>query len=130
MVTKQDVMNAAWMYNKYPDEEHLQTLLSRIEKLYLPLPENTCSWCGITDSDNEDDGYGYLTDITVTTAKGEEGWAEELRWVCQKHLEEVTTSLIGLGFGSHRHGGINYLEDDQCLGYIHMDACPTPEVED
>lgn len=129
MIEQRDVMNAAWMYNKYKEEENLQVLLDKIEDYFKPPPENFCSWCGITDHDNREDGFGPCTDISVMTANGEEGFAHEVRWACQEHLCEVTVALVGLGFGSHRHGGINFLEDYRCPGLSHRNDCPTPEIE-
>lgn len=86
-----------------------------------------CSWCGITETQNRQDGFGPLTDITVTTARGEEGYAEEVRYACNEHLIKQTQLLVALGYGSHRHGGINFLETDLCPGYLNMSDCPTPE---
>jgi hypothetical protein len=82
--------------------------------------------CDVTDEDRVD----WLFDFTVECAYGEEGWAREKRYVCEEHLPQLAQDLIALGFGSHRHGGINFLEVTSCPGWTHMDSCPTPEKED
>lgn len=99
-------------------------------EFFRPPPEHTCHWCGKTDSENEDDGYGPLVDIFVLVANGEEGQAEQLRYVCNDHLIEQSRALINLGYGVHKHGGTNFLEPMDCPGYDHMDDCPTPEDDE
>jgi hypothetical protein len=98
-----------------------------------PLPEPPplhCSWCGRTDPENRREGYGGLTDIRVIVAEAEEGQADVMRLACYEHLEVVAQQLGAIGFFSHRHGGINYLEPMACPGYLDMKNCPTPDPED
>lgn len=73
--------------------------------------ESCCSSCGTLQSDET---FNSLTDITVTTAAGEEGYAVVRQLLCTDCLEPMVTCLKGLGFKDHRHGGINFLEDDEC----------------
>lgn len=129
-ITQQEVMIAARVYNCSPSEESLEALLNTIKEFYIPAPDNRCSWCGKTDSENSEDGFGSCLDISVEIASGEEGWAKEFRWMCNDHLIEIPMALIDLGFNSHRHGGINFLEDHNCPGYNHRDDCPTPEEDE
>lgn len=84
-------------------------------------PPLHCSYCGRT--------Y-HLTDVRVIIAESEEGWADEMRLVCENHIDSMTEGLRNLGFKSHRHGGINFLEDDNCPGRNNKAACPTPDPED
>jgi hypothetical protein len=83
-----------------------------------------CARCGVTEEVSERSGGGGLTEITIVVAAGEEGHAEETRWVCDTHLLVLTDLLATYGFGSHRHGGINHLEDLDCEGAGDMSACP------
>lgn len=96
----------------------------RVEAPPPPPPPRRCHWCERTEDDNLADGYGPLVDITVVTAEGEEGYAFERRLACHEHLESITEELVGLGFGNHRHGGINFLEDPRCYGVA--SRCPAP----
>jgi hypothetical protein len=95
-----------------------------------PPPENHCATCGRSDDDNERAGFGPLVDVQVYVAYGEEGTAAPKRYFCYEHLEPVCDALIALGFGVHRHGGINFLEPQDCPGHRDFEACPTPVVED
>jgi hypothetical protein len=91
----------------------------------LPKPEpNRCFVCGITDDYDapDDDIADLLVPIQVIVSEGEEGQANELRYFCYFHFTLVTEPLIKLGFGSHRHGGINFLEDESCGGYYECDV--------
>lgn len=97
-----------------------------------PPPRHTCLVCGTTQ---EGEGWypePYMTDVTVVTAQGEEGYAHETRYVCLEDvcLQELTDALVKLGFGSHRHGGINFLEVTDCPGASKTSDCPTPEVDE
>lgn len=85
-------------------------------------PVRRCSRCG----NSEDDQTGSLTDVRVTIANGEEGYAEIVQLVCDECLDDVSDGLRALGFSDHRHGGINFLEDGSCPGVRDMNACPTP----
>jgi hypothetical protein len=88
------------------------------------LCEPVCSRCGKPRSE---DAHGILTDVQVVTADGEEGFADVTQLLCNEDLEEVLGGLRALGFKDHRHGGINYLEDDDCPGW---GKCPTPHDEE
>lgn len=90
----------------------------------LELPPLRCSRCGVTEDDEPD---GFLSDVRVMTADGEEGQADVTMLLCGRDLEEVLPVLRGLGFKDHRHGGINFLEDTECPGW---EKCPTPNPED
>jgi hypothetical protein len=128
MKTSMGIIDAArYYYHQSDKDKGLAVLLKVIEEQFTPPPDNECFRCGMTDSENEDNGYGGLIDFRVITSEGEEGYANELRFVCQDHFEELSEALIDLGFGSHRHGGINFLEDDKCPGarFIPKDElCP------
>lgn len=95
-----------------------------------PIPDNLCFRCGKSDTENEEDGFGPLVDVSVMVANGAEGFAHVLRYVCNQHLIAVTDAFRGLGFVSHRHGGINFLEPLDCPGRGDPRACPSPEEED
>lgn len=108
-----------------------ENMIRALLRELLPKPAvRTCSWCDITDEQNFQDGYGNLTDVRVITAASEEGFADIERFMCNGHLITVTALLRGMGFKDHRHGGINFLEDDHCPGFDHMEACPTPAKDD
>lgn len=107
----------------------LEDLLITIEETFSPPPENVCHWCGKTDSENEDDGYGPCVDITVTMANGEEGYAQVVRHACDEHLQSTAERLIELGFGLHAHGGACFLEPKDCPGARLMADCPAPEPQ-
>lgn len=83
-----------------------------------PPPVQRCLYCGNTDD---------LIDVTVEVAHGEEGYARVERYVCDGDLVMLTAQLIDLGFGTHAHGGICFLEVTKCPGFTDMDQCPTPE---
>lgn len=96
-----------------------------------PPPENFCYKCGKTDSENEEDGFGPCVDIRVIVAYGEEGYDDVTHYVCNDHLVSVTKALIDLGFGVHKHGGIHFLEIEDCPGFSRSKSlCPTPDVDD
>lgn len=83
--------------------------------------EHTCS---IPGCDKTEDDYGYpLTYVTVRTRVGEEGYAEVGQALCDEHFFSMQEALRLIGFESHRHGGINYLEnqDSVCGGW---NKCP------
>lgn len=124
-----DALLRGWHASGYAPEQ-AEALKKHLDERFAPPPDNTCHWCGKSDTENEDDGYGPCVDITVITANGEEGFAQVTRYACFEHLEEIAEALIALGFGQHRHGGSNFLEPRSCPGYNTMRACPTPEVED
>jgi len=79
-----------------------------------------CSRCGISEEDEQDN---LLTDFTVECADGEEGFASITQLICGDCLPKMMADLQAIGFKDHRHGGINYLEDEDCPGY---GLCPTP----
>lgn len=90
-----------------------------------PVPPNRCMKCGA-----EEDPLGYsFTDVTVTIALHEEGYAHVEKFVCDRDLAEVQEDLVEAGFVLHAHGGINYLEPPDCPGYGDMVLCPTPEAQ-
>lgn len=86
--------------------------------------EHLCSvpGCGISGEDEE---WGLLLYIHVLTSAGQEGYAEVTQAFCEDHFAIVTDILRMAGFKSHRHGGINFLEEEEptCGGY---GKCPTP----
>lgn len=85
-------------------------------------PPRKCSKCGRTENEVE-----YLIDITVTTADGEEGFAQVTQLLCENDYEHVLDTVIALGFVDHHHGGINFLEDLKCCGGKNAyENCPTP----
>jgi hypothetical protein len=87
-------------------------------------PERSCSVCGVSEDDT---AWGSLVDVRVVIADGEEGFADITQLLCDKHLEHMQIGLSDLGFKDHRHGSINYLEDESCSGaHGRMDNCPTP----
>jgi hypothetical protein len=96
----------------------------------MPDDKRSCVTCGATDLENQIAGYGPLTDVHIIMAEGEEGYANERRFVCNDHLIMMSLIFNGLGFSSHRHGGINNLEDVLCPGFRNMDDCPTPDNEE
>lgn len=86
-------------------------------------PERRCSWCGVLESESQ---WGILIPVEVITNSGEEGAADVVQLLCDEHAERVHHGLTELGFRDHRHGGANFLEDEECPGYKNMDNCPTP----
>lgn len=88
--------------------------------------ERRCVTCGATDLENQIAGYGSLTDVRIIMADGEEGYANEVRLVCNDHLIMMSLIFDGLGFSNHRHGGINHLEAVLCPGHMRADACIQP----
>jgi hypothetical protein len=125
-----EIMWAASEYHRNKTPENLAKLEAVLEKHFAVPPDNACHWCGKTDTENDDEGYGPCVDITVRTADGEEGYAQVTRYACNDHLIEITGKLMALGFGEHRHGGINFLEPQDCPGYERMADCPTPASDD
>lgn len=106
-----------------------QAFLQSLHRDWEP-PQNHCHWCGKSDDDNEDDGFGPLVDFQVLVADGEEGYSRVLRYACQDHHEWLADQLVELGFGIHAHGGICFLEDQRCPGYTDLSSsCPTPEEQ-
>jgi len=92
-----------------------------------PPPDNTCATCGKNDTQNERDGYGPLTDVVIVLAASEEGHSELKKFLCQEHLVAFTNHMQDLDLVVHVHGGICYLEDVSCPGYLSPAQCPTPE---
>lgn len=112
--------------NKDGAEEKLK---EAIEGYFAPYPDPVCNWCGMTWEEQEDN-YGYgLLDMTVEVSDGEEGHAIARTYACAEHADEKTKALRALGFVSHRHGGINFLEPEDCVGTKSYGACPTPQEE-
>jgi hypothetical protein len=86
-----------------------------------------CHWCGKSDDDNYDDGYGGLVDFHLEVSVGEEGYSNIVRYACQEHLVWLADEFNKLGFYNHYHGSTTFIEALDCPGYNDMDACPTPE---
>ncbi len=86
-------------------------------------PPPVCSKCGKPEAESQ---WGRLFDVRVQTTWQEEGHADVLQLLCDVCWEPVVAELHRLGFVDHRHGGINFLEDEECPGYANMDACPRP----
>lgn len=82
-----------------------------------------CSRCGISE---QDEPNNYLTDCTVIIADDEEGFAYITQYFCGVCLCKLQLELTRIGFKDHRHGGINYLEDLECIGASHSEFCPMP----
>lgn len=127
MITKEEAFDIA--RQKFPGSSDLGFAAIYAEGYYDALvpveePEPALPHCSYCDRTNQ------LTDVRVIIAESEEGWADERRLVCENHIDSMTAGLRRLGFRSHRHGGINYLEDDDCPGCDNKAACPTPEPED
>lgn len=131
MITSNDLGRAAqrWYASGFADDE-FGALKDILEEANAEPPPNVCHWCDKTDDDNYDDGYGPLVDIRVIIADREEGNADVLRWSCQEHMEKASQALCAIGFADHRHGGINFLEPQDCPGYTNYGSCPTPATED
>lgn len=105
------------MLEAYSTEQLERELYRRKQ---VKLPEPVCSKCHITLIDSEDE---YLCDVRVIVADGEEGHADITQWLCAPCLEQRLYSLRNLGFVDHRHGGINFLEAQDCA----MEgSCTTP----
>jgi len=67
--------------------------------------------------------------VTVITADGEEGYAHVTQLLCDKPdcFERVRAGVQALGFVTHHHGGIDYLEDTTCCGGVNAyKNCPHP----
>jgi hypothetical protein len=124
------IVDAAYAYHLSPRPEILEQLLAVIGRAFAVPPDHECHFCGMTDTENEDNGFGPLTDVRVIIANGEEGFADITRWVCNDHLISVTEDLRRSGFSEHRHGGINFLEDMDCPGSRNMDDCPSPAPDE
>lgn len=99
-------------------------------KEYVP-PRHRCVRCG-KRQDSTRYPEPYMTDVTVEIAGGEEGHTIITKYVCLENscLNEMTDALMALGFKDHRHGGINFLEPQDCPGANDMDACPTPAKDE
>lgn len=89
-----------------------------------PRIPNKCVTCGMSEDDD------YLIAIRVLTNPGEEGHADETRYFCDEHLIAALAILAALGFKNHRHGGINFLEDQECPGRDRSADCPSPTDEE
>lgn len=76
-----------------------------------------CSNCG------EPDPHDLLTEIYIYVAPGEEGDSQQMRQLCEECADRIIDFLVANGFASHRHGGINLLEDTTCPGAI-VGVCP------
>lgn len=79
-----------------------------------------CSNCG------EPDPSDLLTEIDIYVAPGDEGESQQMRQLCEECADRVIDFLVTNGFASHRHGGINLLEDTACPGA--MGVCPYGEI--
>lgn len=86
-----------------------ETYMTLCSCTIIPL---RCSVCGISE---DDEPNNLLTDCTIVIADGEEGFASITQFWCGDCLELKITELTNIGFKDHRHGGINYLEDPDCV---------------
>lgn len=87
-----------------------------------PEPTYGCAICRITPEEINEP----LTDVTVITADGEEGYSNITLLLCNDDLIHVTDELQKLGFSDHRHGSTSLLEDPDCPGFEYMESCPNP----
>jgi len=90
----------------------------------LPPPVRKCYACEVTDEDD------YLTEFTaVTCGQGHsEGYDHRTLYACEYHFDDLADGLRELGFKTHYHGSITFLEDEECPGKNGKE-CPTPEVK-
>jgi hypothetical protein len=91
-----------------------------------PRPVHHCMRCGKSEAETDEE---WLTDIMVEVAVGEEGYSREMRYVCQDDMVGVLEALIKIGFSSHYHGSIVFLEDVSCPASGHtlpVGECLTP----
>jgi hypothetical protein len=101
--------------------ERMREQLARLEA--TPEPVDVCAVCGTPKEQTE---WGLLTDVTVVTADGQEGYSNVTLLLCDEHFRDIADGLIALGFVDHRHGSTSTLEDSSCPGYEDMEACLTP----
>ena len=85
-----------------------------------------CYVCGEPDEDNGGK-QGYLTQIEVCIARGQEDHSESNRWLCEHHMRVAAKVLTEVGLGSHYHSGFNWIERNDCGGYVLPYDCPEPE---
>lgn len=123
-VISDDVWNALQAFHDSPDDITSGALHAALEEEYGPPPVPDCDWCGRAEDSEEQEPWGPLVDFTVTVAEGEEGFAHKRMLACFECMAEVSTDLIEIGFGVHRHGGTNYLEPTDCPGHAQFGACP------
>lgn len=86
----------------------------------VPQPPCECSECGISDKED------YLVEFRVQIASGEEGYSDVTIYRCDLHSSELMEAIFEMGFLTHHHGTISYLEDTRCPGARRRDDCPTP----
>lgn len=106
-------------------ESAQRSLTKAIENYVEPEPLR-CAVCGTTEDEND----MPLLDVTVEVSQGEEGWDRVMLWYCDVHAWPLLKQIQSLGFNSHRHGGINFLEDRGCIGSSSYGACLTPTEDD
>ncbi len=110
-------------------QEELKKTLSPVQLAWayeesMRPPPPVCSKCGIPEEESE---WGKLFDVRVVTSYQEEGHADVTQLLCETCWVYVQTGLRRLGFVDHRHGGINFLEDENCPGHkVGVHACPRP----
>ena len=70
--------------------------------------------------------------MRVVTADGEEGYDDLTQLLCAQCWPAVIAAIQGAGFKHHGHGGIRFLEDQDCSGAGHVvgGACTTPLEHD
>ena len=80
-----------------------------------------CSKCRIAEEDTPDN---YLSEMSVITQPGEEGFSHVTMWLCGECEGPILKGLMDLGFKNHMHGGTAFLQDHECeAGY---DSCQEP----
>lgn len=91
--------------------------------------ERTCKTCG-EPCEERGGTKGYFTEVEVTVAPGEEGFSNIKSYLCEECLVDFTDAMQKLNFVIHAHGGICYLEAEDCPAYQKSSsACPTPEKQ-
>jgi hypothetical protein len=84
-------------------------------------PPRVCSKCSINEDDARD---GYLSEMSVITQPGEEGFSHVTMWLCGECEGPILKAVMDLGFKNHMHGGTAFLQDHECeAGY---DSCQEP----
>jgi hypothetical protein len=121
-----DILIAARRWYGSPNDETLEELKEAVRVRFAPIPDNLCSWCGKSDSENEEDGFGRLVPVSVSMADGQEGQACITQWLCNDHLIFLSEEFQRLRFVDHNHGGANFLEDVNCPGFENLEECPSP----
>lgn len=111
----------------YTSEELLEMLTeSRTRDAEEAILRRRCYVCNEPDEENGGE-QGYLTQIEVCIARGQEDHSESNRWLCEHHLRVAAKVLVEVGLGSHYHSGFNWIERVDCDGYSYGDDCPESE---